>query len=49
MRVAIVGSREYSDIDAIVEYVNSLPADTIVVTGGARGVDQIAEAAAPRP
>lgn len=46
MRVAIVGSREYSDINAIVEYINSLPEDTIVVTGGARGVDQIAEAAA---
>lgn len=39
MRVAIVGSRDYPDENAVREYVRSLPSDTIVVSGGARGVD----------
>ena len=42
MRIAIVGSREYSDFEEVREYVRSLPKDTVVVTGGARGVDNIA-------
>ena len=46
MRIAIVGSRNYTDADGVVEYVNSLPDDTIVITGGADGVDSIAEGAA---
>lgn len=43
LRVAIVGSREYSDLERVREYVRSLPAGTIVVSGGARGVDKTAE------
>lgn len=46
MKVAIVGSREYADLNEVVKYVSSLPPDTIIVTGGAKGVDQAAEAAA---
>lgn len=46
MRVAIVGSRDYPNLDEVREYVMSLPDDTIVITGGARGVDQTAELAA---
>lgn len=41
-RVAIIGSREHKDLDAVRKYVRSLPEGTIVVTGGARGVDQAA-------
>jgi hypothetical protein len=45
-RVAIVGSREFKDLDWVREYVLWLPAGTLVVTGGARGVDVTAERAA---
>jgi predicted Rossmann fold nucleotide-binding protein DprA/Smf involved in DNA uptake len=43
MKIAIVGSREYPDWKQVIDYVQSLPLDTIVVSGGARGVDRIAE------
>jgi hypothetical protein len=46
MRVAIVGSRGYLDLDSVVSYVADLPADTVVITGGAKGVDEAAEKAA---
>lgn len=42
MRIAIVGSRDYPDLDAVAAYVNDLPEGTTVVSGGARGVDQVA-------
>ncbi len=45
-RVAIVGSRDFSDLGAVRDFVRSLPADTTVVSGGARGVDSAAETAA---
>lgn len=45
-RVAIVGSRDYPRLAAVREYVRGLPPGTIVVSGGARGVDQAAEAEA---
>lgn len=40
--VAIVGSREYARYDLVAAYVEALPPNAIVVTGGARGVDSIA-------
>ena len=43
VKIAIVGSRDYPDLNAVREYVRSLPKDTIVVSGGARGVDRTAE------
>ena len=46
MRVAIVGSRGYLDLDSVVSYVADLPVDTVVITGGAKGVDEAAEKAA---
>src|SRR3989344_4812173 len=39
MKVAIVGSRRHPNKQQIVDYVNSLPIDTVVVSGGAEGVD----------
>lgn len=46
MRIAIVGSRQFAQLERVHAYVAALPADTTVVTGGALGVDQAAEAAA---
>lgn len=48
MKLAIVGSREWPDSERhmITTFVDRLPADTIVVSGGARGVDQWAIEAA---
>lgn len=43
MNVAIVGSRDYSNLEAVRAYVQSLPKDTVIVSGGARGVDSVAE------
>ena len=45
-KVAIVGSRKYPDLDAVRDYVAMLPANTIIVSGGAAGVDSAAESAA---
>lgn len=41
--VAIIGSREYPNLYAVVEYVQSLEDGTIIISGGARGVDRTAE------
>ena len=48
MRIAIVGSRGFLDPDLVVDFVDRLPDNTVVITGGAKGVDKIAEAAARR-
>jgi YspA, cpYpsA-related SLOG family len=46
MKIAIVGSRDYPDLGAVVRFVKGLPPGTVVVSGGARGVDRTAEQAA---
>lgn len=46
MRVAIVGSRDYPDLEAVDEYVADLNDDDVVVSGGAQGVDSRAAKAA---
>ena len=43
MKVALVGSRNYSDLEAVRRYVATLPKNTMVVSGGATGVDTAAE------
>lgn len=48
VRVAIVGSRNYHNLRAVAEYVETLPSDTTVVSGGAVGVDTTAAVAARR-
>jgi predicted Rossmann fold nucleotide-binding protein DprA/Smf involved in DNA uptake len=45
-RVAVVGSRDFPNPDVVKAFVRSLPTSTVVVSGGARGVDQWAEDAA---
>ncbi|MDP9247084.1 MAG: SLOG family protein [Candidatus Dormibacteraeota bacterium] len=46
MRVAIVGSRHFPQLERVAEYVRSLPATVSLVTGGASGVDATATRAA---
>jgi hypothetical protein len=41
-RVAIVGSRVHPNLEVVRKYVRSLPEDTIVISGGAYGVDKAA-------
>jgi len=46
MRVAIVGSRHFSDPERVTEYVNGLPPRASIITGSASGVDAAATKAA---
>jgi predicted Rossmann fold nucleotide-binding protein DprA/Smf involved in DNA uptake len=46
VRVAIVGSRRFSDPDRVTEYVSSLPKGASIITGSASGVDAAATKAA---
>lgn len=46
MKYAILGSRDYPKLARVSELVRSLPSDSIIVTGGAHGVDEAAERAA---
>lgn len=39
-RVSVVGSREYPRLDLVRAYVETLPVDTLVISGGAKGVDR---------
>ena len=43
MRIAVVGSRDFSDLDAVRNLVLGFEDGTILVSGGARGVDSVAE------
>lgn len=36
---AIVGSREFGNLNLVKDFVGQLPKDTVVVSGGAKGVD----------
>jgi predicted Rossmann fold nucleotide-binding protein DprA/Smf involved in DNA uptake len=46
LKVAIVGSRHFSEPDRVSDYVNALPAGSSVITGSASGVDAAATKAA---
>jgi len=46
VKVAIVGSRHFPQMDRVRDFVRGLPAGAIVVTGGASGVDATAGQAA---
>ena len=47
-RIAIVGSRDFQNLALVRRLIQSVPADAVIVCGGARGVDRVAagEAAA---
>jgi len=46
LKVAIVGSRHFSDLGRVTDYVKSLPARASIITGSASGVDAAATKAA---
>lgn len=50
MKIAVVGSRDYPDLDHVVEYITHVfsPDNDILVSGRAAGVDSIAEMTANR-
>lgn len=45
-RLAVVGSRDFTDYDRLRETIRSFPQVKIVVSGGAKGADKLAEKAA---
>lgn len=42
-KVAVIGSRDFPHLDMVEYFVLRLPVDTMVVSGGARGVDTVAQ------
>lgn len=42
MRVLVTGSRDWEDVDLIRTRLERLPANAIIIEGGARGADKIA-------
>lgn len=48
LKVGIVGSRHYADLEKVERYVESIPTGTRVVTGSASGVDAAATRTARR-
>lgn len=48
MNVGIVGSRGWEDWRAVDAFVSRLPVSTVIVSGGAQGVDTYAEEAAKK-
>lgn len=49
MRVAVVGSRDFPQLDQVWQFILKLAArdpETIIISGGARGVDTVAAVAA---
>jgi predicted Rossmann fold nucleotide-binding protein DprA/Smf involved in DNA uptake len=46
LKVAVVGSRHFSEPARVTEYINSLPAKASIITGSASGVDAEATKAA---
>jgi hypothetical protein len=46
MNIAVIGSRDFSQLDQVAAYVAGLSPETVIVSGGARGVDRTAAATA---
>ena len=40
MKIAIVGSRGYKDMKKVRDYISQLPLDSVIISGGAEGVDR---------
>jgi hypothetical protein len=41
-RIAVVGSRTYPTLEDVRQFVREQPLDAVIISGGARGVDQAA-------
>lgn len=48
MRYGIVGSRSRTDRGTVDAFISNLPADSVIVSGGAKGIDTFAEDAAKK-
>ena len=48
MRIAIAGSRRFKNKRKVIDLINSLPQESVIVTGGCRGPDTWAEYAAKK-
>jgi predicted Rossmann fold nucleotide-binding protein DprA/Smf involved in DNA uptake len=46
MRVAVIGSRDYAKLHLVRKLIETLPPGCTIISGGARGVDTVAEEAA---
>lgn len=46
MRLAVIGSRNNIPAQVVIDYIHTLPADTVIISGGARGVDTWAKLSA---
>lgn len=44
--LAIVGSRKFKNLELVERFVNELPDDVVIISGGAEGVDTVAVEAA---
>lgn len=42
MRIAVVGSRDYANLDEVRQFVREQERTTVIISGGARGVDDAA-------
>ena len=42
MKIGIVGSREFPQLNLVDQFIQDLPAGVSIVSGGARGVDSMA-------
>lgn len=41
-RIAVVGSRDYQNLDAVRQFIREQDRTTVIISGGARGVDAVA-------
>lgn len=48
MRIAVVGSREFKRLDEVRQFIREQERDTVIISGGARGVDDVAVSEARR-
>lgn len=46
MKLAVIGSRSGIPAQTVLDYVRALPSDTVIISGGARGVDTWAKLSA---
>jgi len=46
MRIGIVGSRKFPELILVKKYIDALPDDSIIISGGANGVDTAAQESA---
>lgn len=48
LKIAIIGSRNYPDLDRVTSFIKTISNNHTIVSGGARGVDRAAQRTAER-